>query len=64
MQSNQNSEYVTHMPTILIYLCRNIFYIMKVEKFTIDLRSDTVTRPTAEMRDVMNRAVTGDDVFA
>ncbi|MBT5147252.1 MAG: threonine aldolase, partial [Flavobacteriales bacterium] len=37
---------------------------MKVEKFTIDLRSDTVTRPSAEMRDVMNRAVTGDDVFA
>ena len=37
---------------------------MKVEKFTIDLRSDTVTRPTAEMRDVMNGAVTGDDVFA
>jgi threonine aldolase len=37
---------------------------MKVEKFTIDLRSDTVTRPTAEMRAVMNRAVTGDDVFA
>ena len=37
---------------------------MKVEKFTIDLRSDTVTRPTAEMRTVMNSAVTGDDVFA
>jgi len=37
---------------------------MKVEKFTIDLRSDTVTRPTAEMRAVMNTAVTGDDVFA
>jgi len=37
---------------------------MKVEKFTIDLRSDTVTRPTAEMRNVMNSAVTGDDVFA
>jgi len=38
--------------------------MMKVEKFTIDLRSDTVTRPTAEMRNVMNSAVTGDDVFA
>ncbi len=31
---------------------------------TIDLRSDTVTKPTLEMREVMNRAVTGDDVFA
>ena len=30
----------------------------------IDLRSDTVTKPTLEMREVMNRAVTGDDVFA
>ena len=30
----------------------------------IDLRSDTVTRPTLEMREAMNRAVTGDDVFA
>ncbi len=32
--------------------------------FTIDLRSDTVTRPTAEMRGCMHKAVTGDDVFA
>ena len=30
----------------------------------IDLRSDTVTKPTLEMREAMNRAVTGDDVFA
>lgn len=30
---------------------------------TIDLRSDTVTRPTAAMRDAMNRAEVGDDVF-
>tara|TARA_B100000780_G_scaffold139525_1_gene97726 strand:- start:135 stop:1178 length:1044 start_codon:yes stop_codon:yes gene_type:complete len=37
---------------------------MKVDKFTIDLRSDTVTRPTTEMREVMHQAVTGDDVFA
>ena len=30
---------------------------------TIDLRSDTVTRPTAAMRQVMARAEVGDDVF-
>ncbi|MEM6773324.1 MAG: low-specificity L-threonine aldolase [Pseudomonadota bacterium] len=29
----------------------------------IDLRSDTVTRPTAAMRDAMGRAETGDDVY-
>jgi len=29
----------------------------------IDLRSDTVTKPTAEMREVMARAEVGDDVF-
>lgn len=29
----------------------------------IDLRSDTVTRPTAAMREVMARAVVGDDVY-
>ena len=30
----------------------------------IDLRSDTVTLPSSEMRVAMNKAVTGDDVFA
>jgi threonine aldolase len=30
---------------------------------SIDLRSDTVTRPTPEMRDAMHRAPVGDDVF-
>ena len=30
---------------------------------TIDLRSDTVTRPTAAMRDAMARAEVGDDVY-
>ncbi|MEE4110437.1 MAG: beta-eliminating lyase-related protein, partial [Halieaceae bacterium] len=29
----------------------------------IDLRSDTVTRPTPPMRDAMHRAATGDDVY-
>ena len=29
----------------------------------VDLRSDTVTRPTAAMRDAMLRAPVGDDVF-
>ena len=30
----------------------------------IDLRSDTVTRPTPAMREAMARAKVGDDVFA
>jgi len=30
---------------------------------TVDLRSDTVTRPTAEMRQAMAEAVVGDDVY-
>jgi len=30
---------------------------------SVDLRSDTVTRPTAAMRDAMHRAELGDDVF-
>ena len=30
---------------------------------TVDLRSDTVTRPTPSMRDAMARAEVGDDVF-
>lgn len=30
---------------------------------TIDLRSDTITRPTPEMREAMARAEVGDDVF-
>ena len=29
----------------------------------IDLRSDTVTKPTGEMREAMARAEVGDDVF-
>ncbi|EXF42843.1 Threonine aldolase [Pseudomonas sp. BAY1663] len=29
----------------------------------IDLRSDTVTQPTAPMREAMLRAATGDDVY-
>ena len=29
----------------------------------IDLRSDTVTIPTAEMREVMGQATVGDDVY-
>ena len=33
-----------------------------IEKL-IDLRSDTVTRPTADMRDAMFNAEVGDDVF-
>lgn len=30
---------------------------------TLDLRSDTITRPTADMRAAMNRAEVGDDVY-
>jgi hypothetical protein len=29
----------------------------------IDLRSDTVTKPTCEMRDIMKFAIVGDDVY-
>ncbi|MBS3815925.1 MAG: hypothetical protein KGY45_05140, partial [Hadesarchaea archaeon] len=29
----------------------------------IDLRSDTVTKPTPEMREVMTQAKVGDDVY-
>lgn len=35
-----------------------------MNEFSIDLRSDTVTRPTEAMRNIMNTAITGDDVFA
>ena len=36
---------------------------MTTTNFSIDLRSDTVTRPTNAMRDAMLKAQTGDDVF-
>lgn len=36
---------------------------MSVTQHTIDLRSDTVTRPTTAMREAMYRAETGDDVY-
>ena len=36
---------------------------MTEPEFVIDLRSDTVTRPTPEMRRVMAEAVVGDDVY-
>lgn len=29
----------------------------------IDLRSDTITKPTQEMREAMANAIVGDDVF-
>ena len=32
-------------------------------KSTIDLRSDTVTQPTPEMREAMANAIVGDDVY-
>src|SRR5215831_7628798 len=36
---------------------------MKQQRQTIDLRSDTVTKPTAAMREAMAQAEVGDDVF-
>ena len=30
---------------------------------TVDLRSDTVTQPTPRMRELMSKAVVGDDVY-
>ena len=35
----------------------------KSEQRVIDLRSDTVTRPSAKMREAMKNAVVGDDVY-
>jgi threonine aldolase len=35
----------------------------KGQNGVIDLRSDTVTRPTPEMREAMARAEVGDDVY-
>ena len=29
----------------------------------VDLRSDTLTQPSVEMREIMSKAVVGDDVF-
>lgn len=37
--------------------------VKKVAANVIDLRSDTVTRPTAEMREIMAQAEVGDDVI-
>jgi threonine aldolase len=37
---------------------------MKANNFSIDLRSDTVTRPSLEMREVKNNADTGEDDIA
>ena len=34
-----------------------------LDKLMIDLRSDTVTQPTKEMRDFMKNAEVGDDVY-
>ena len=36
---------------------------MPMKSRIVDLRSDTVTRPTAEMRKVMFEANVGDDVY-
>src|SRR5690349_22436796 len=36
---------------------------LKGKTMTIDLRSDTVTLPTPEMREAMYRAEVGDDVY-
>src|SRR5437899_6361089 len=36
---------------------------VKNSKHAVDLRSDTVTRPTPEMRAAIAAAVVGDDVF-
>ncbi|KAL3274451.1 hypothetical protein HHI36_015839 [Cryptolaemus montrouzieri] len=33
------------------------------DTFTVDLRTDTISQPTQEMRDVMGNAVVGDDVY-
>src|SRR5579862_8364450 len=37
--------------------------IQRLTRQAVDLRSDTVTRPTSEMRRAMAEAVVGDDVY-
>ena len=44
------------------YSMRGITHIMKDSDY-IDLRSDTVTRPTKKMKDAMYNAEVGDDVY-
>ncbi|XP_063720702.1 uncharacterized protein LOC134847557 isoform X2 [Symsagittifera roscoffensis] len=43
---------------------QQVIKMTEVKKFDIDLRSDTVTTPTAEMRQAMANADVGDDVFS
>ncbi len=45
------------------YRKSNDMVLKMTQKLTIDLRSDTVTKPTDEMREAMYRAEVGDDVF-
>lgn len=54
-----NSSY----PFRALYVIRNSQEKMSMDRF-IDLRSDTVTQPTADMRRAMFAAAVGDDVFA
>jgi len=50
---------------IFIYNCQNIIYGIYIQEcfMLVDLRSDTVTQPSPEMRDVMANAEVGDDVY-
>lgn len=36
---------------------------MAAKSYVVDLRSDTLSRPTNSMRESMSRAVVGDDVY-
>ena len=51
------------MPPILVASCLAPSKLIAKKRLMIDLRSDTVTKPTPAMRQVMARAEVGDDVF-
>jgi hypothetical protein len=46
---------------------RQKYHAMKIDPafdgFVVDMRSDTLTQPTLEMRNAMAEAIVGDDVF-
>jgi threonine aldolase len=55
----QNYKYEVNLKLYRIKKYKYLYFLWKM----IDLRSDTVTKPTAEMLDYMMRAKVGDDVF-
>lgn len=56
--AGQNKQSVMDVPN----LSKDVSFV-KRKKHEIDLRSDTVTRPSQRMKDVMMKCALGDDVF-